>query len=216
MTLEHFGWISPDENPDYKSNSWNEREDDYASVAFWYQTGEPTFDARAPSVAERRLPSLERTIAYARDVNKHGLGYAIKQQLALYDGEQILYLPTKKEDVWIEIPFRVEEKAPLRLLLNMTKSYDFGIYQAPLNGVKLGAPMDFYSAEIVSEEFHLLDFWPDPGEYTLRLECVGKNALSQGHYLGIDSVRLRERTPRVRGWAHDKEKDWRVSPILYR
>ena len=41
VTFEHFGWISPDENPDHKSTSWNEREDDYASVAFWYQTGEP-------------------------------------------------------------------------------------------------------------------------------------------------------------------------------
>ena len=40
--------------------------------------------------------------------------------------------------------------------------------------------MDFYSAKIVSEEFHLLDFWPEPGTYTLRLECVGKNAQSAG------------------------------------
>ncbi|MHC4735755.1 MAG: DUF2961 domain-containing protein, partial [Planctomycetota bacterium] len=44
FTIEHFGWMSPDENPQYKSHSWNEREDDYSSVAFWYQTGKTTFN----------------------------------------------------------------------------------------------------------------------------------------------------------------------------
>ena len=68
--------------------------------------------------------------------------------------------------------------------------------------------MDFYSKEIINKEFHLLDFWPDPGNYTLRLECVNKNSLSGGHYLGIESVRLRDRRPRVHTYAHDKDKDW--------
>ena len=43
-----------------RTNSWNERQDDYSSVAFWYQTGTPTFTARAPHARERTLPSLER------------------------------------------------------------------------------------------------------------------------------------------------------------
>ena len=49
VTLEHKSWISHDENPDYKKVSCNEREDDYATVAFWYQTGTPTFAARHAS-----------------------------------------------------------------------------------------------------------------------------------------------------------------------
>ena len=77
--------------------------------------------------------------------------------------------------------------------ISATKSYDFGRYQASLNGVKLGDPLDLYSAEIANEEYHLLDFWPEPGVYTLRLECTGKNPQSSGHFLGIESVRLRER-----------------------
>jgi hypothetical protein len=35
----------------------------------------------------------------------------------------------------------------------------------------------------VNQEFHLLDFWPEPGPYTLRRECVGKNRRSDGHFL---------------------------------
>jgi hypothetical protein len=219
VTIEHFGWISPDENPAYQSNSWNEREDDYSSVAFWYQMGQPSFTARAPSGQERRLPGLERVTAYARDFTGdkyHGTGEVTQQQLSLYEGSQLLYMPKQQEQAWIEIPFEVKQKEPLRLLLNMTQSYDFGIYQAYLNGVKIGEPMDFYSPDIVNQEFHLLDFYPEPGSYTLRLECTGKSTLSTGYYLGIESVRLRERRPRVKTYGHDKDKDWRKNPMLYR
>jgi hypothetical protein len=218
VTLEHFGWISPDENPQYKSTSWNQREDDYASVAFWYQTGQPTFTARAPHARERRLPSLERLIVQAAKFagdQHHGAGGVTTQKLAVHEHPQLLYMPQQAEDAWLEISFQVQKKEPLRLLLNMTKSYDFGKYRASLNGVKLGRDLDFYSAKIADEEYHLLDFWPEPGAYTLRLECTGKNPQSQGYYCGLESVRLRERRPRVAEMAHDKDKDWKEKPQLY-
>lgn len=218
VTIEHFGWISPDENANYKSTSWNERQDDYSSVAFWYQTGQPTFEARAPSGSDRRLPSLERVTVYGRDftdIQYHGSGETTTQQLELYPDKQLLYMPKSQITAWLEVPIIVSKKEPLRLLLNMTKSFDFGQYQAFLNGVKLGGVLDFYSSKLSNEEFHLLDFWPDPGKYTLRLECVGKNSQSQGYFLGMESVRLRERRPRVSEWAHDKNKDWRSKPLLY-
>jgi len=218
VSFEHFGWISPDENPAYKSTSWNEREDDYASVAFWYQTGEPTFAARAPDARERKLPNLDRVIVFAREFTNaqfHGEGKVTAQQLDLYPGPQLLYMPSSNSGAWIELPVVVTNKQPSRLLLNLTKSFDFGRYQASLDGVKLGEPIDLYSPKIVNEEAHLLDFWPEPGSYKLRLECVGKNQLSSGYYCGIESVRLRERRPRVAAFAHDREKDWRQEPQLY-
>lgn len=218
VTMEHFGWMSPDENPNFKSMSWNEREDDYSSVAFWYQTGTPTFDARAPHAKERKLPSLERITVPARefiDAKYHGIGDAIAQQLEIYDKPQLLYSPDKAEGAWIELPFEVRTNEPLRLLLNMTKADDFGKYQPSLNGVKLGGPLDFYGSKVENQEYHLLDFWPTPGHYTLRLECVGKNPISQGFRAGIESVQLRERRPRVSQMAHEKDKDWKASPHVF-
>jgi hypothetical protein len=219
VTLEHFGWISPDENPNYRSMSWNEREDDYASVAFWYQTGRSTFTARAPHARERRLPSLEcltLTAAGFTAAEHHGVGQVTAQKLSIYEGKQLLYKPHQAEGAWLEIPFEVQKKEPLRLLVNMTKSYDYGRYQAFLNGVKLGLPIDLYSDKIVTDEFHLLDFWPEPGRYTLRLQCMDKNAQSQGYYCGVESVRLRGRRPRVAEMAHEKDEDWKLKLRLHR
>ncbi len=218
VTIEHFGWISPDENPDYRTHSWNERQDDYASVAFWYQQGAPTFGARAPHAKERALPNLDR-IVYAADLIdsvEHGVGAPRTQSLLNYERGQLLYLPPAEEDAWLEIPFSIEEKEPLRLLLNMTRSYDFGKYRVTLNGVELHSALDFYNDQTDTWEYHLLDFWPDPGDYTLRLECVGANPDATGQGLGIESVRLRERRPRVKEWAHDQDKDWRQEPTLHR
>jgi len=217
VTIEHFGWMSPDENPEYKSNSWNERQDDYSSVAFWYQTGTCTFAARAPHAADRKLPNLDRII-YANAFTgekHHGKGDATTQKLGQYEEPQLLYTPKEQDDAWVEIPFEMEEQEPRRLLLVLTTSYDFGIYQAYLNGIKLGERVDLYSEGVGSREVHLLDFWAEPGKYTLRLECAGKNPLSKGHYLGVESVRLRERRPRVTKYGHDKDKNWRERPVLY-
>ncbi|MCC7376008.1 MAG: DUF2961 domain-containing protein [Verrucomicrobiales bacterium] len=219
VTMEHFGWISPDENRDYKSTSWNEREDDYSSVAFWYQTGEPTFDARAPSARERALPSIDRLVVYARDhldKDTHGQGEAMTQSLEFYPGHQVFYRPDKVEGAWIEVPFVVDRKEPLRLLVNATRAEDYGRYQAILDGTPIGDVMDFYSAKLETAEYHLLDFWPEPGPHRLRLQCVGKHPLSTAHYCGIESLRLRERRPRVEALGHDKDKDWRKGPKLYR
>jgi hypothetical protein len=219
VTIEHFGWMSEDENPRKKSNSWNERQDDYASVAYWYQTGEPTFTARAPSGAERILPSLDRVMVLAKDFlasEHHGAGIAKAQLIGeLYPHEQLFYVPENPDDAWVAIPIEVKKKEPLRLLVSATRAPDYGRYQAYLNDVPLGRPLDFYSEKIDNFEFHLLDFWPEPGRYEFKLKCVGKNPKSAGYKLGMDSVRLRERRPRVMEFGHYKDEDWRKNPRLF-
>lgn len=61
-----------------------------------------------------------------------------------------------------------------------------------------------------------LDFYPEPGSYRLRLECVGKHVLSTGYCLGLESVRLRECRPRVKTYGHEKDGDWKENPILHK
>jgi hypothetical protein len=218
VTIEHWGWISSDENAEGKTHSWNERQDDYSSVAFWYQTGTPTFTARAPHAKERVLPNLDRIFPAKAYIDEayHGVGEArVQSNLGFFPDGQLFYQPEAAEGAWVEIPFSVEENEPQRLLIKGTRAQDYGQYQAYLNGIKLGRPIDLFHEAISDWEWHLLDFWPDPGQYKLRLECVGKNPKSTGYFIGIESIRLRERRPRVAEWAQDKDKDWREKPILY-
>ena len=218
VTLEHMGWMSRDENPDYRSTSWNEREDDYASVAFWYQTGLPTFAERAPGAEERRLPSLARETIPARDfaeTGRRGPGEGRMTASLFFEGEVLAYRPTRPSEAWLEFPVKVREKEPLRLAVSGERCRDGGRYQAYFDGVKLGRPIDFYAEQPSDWLFPLLDFWPDPGTYTLRLECVGQSARSTGQACIIESVQLLQRRPRVTEYGHDKNKDWRKDPLLY-
>jgi len=218
VTIEHMGWMSEDENPDYKATSWNEREDDYSSVAFWYQTGASTFAERAPGAGERRLPSLARTIVRAWDPaapRRHGEGEVMKTTDEATGGDILVYRPAHPAGAWLEIPFEVAAKEPLRLEIGAMRSRDGGIYQAYLDGVKIGRPLDFRAEAPSGSVFPLLDFWPDPGPHVLRLECVDKGERGPGFACGIDSVRLLERRPRVAAYGHDKDKDWKKDPALY-
>jgi hypothetical protein len=150
------------------------------------------------------------------DEKYHGTGRAVVQtNLGFYPDGQLFYRPEQADGAWLEIPFTVATKEPKRLLIKGTRANDYGRYQPYLNGVKLGQPIDLYHEELSDWEWHLMDFWPDPGQYTLRLECVGKNPRSTGYFLGVESVRLRQRRPRVKEWARDKDQHWRKKPILY-
>jgi hypothetical protein len=187
-------------------------------VAFWYEFGEPKRFAKVPPCAKRRLPEID-LILHGKDFtapNCHGAGAAIVQKGRFWTGQaQLLYQPPSQADAWVEIPFEVKRREPRRLLLKLTTSYDFGVYDVYLDGVKLGARLDLYSPDIQVREFPLLDFWPDAGPHKLRMVCAGKRDASTGHWLGFDSLRLRERRPRVERYGHDKDADWRKKPILY-
>ncbi len=218
VAVERMGWIARDENPKYESMSWNERQDDYASVAFWYQLGEPKRFATVPPCEERRLPEIDVVIP-GRDfvaAEHHGEGPAQVQEGALWSGgSQMLYRPSSAENAWVEIPFEVDRRRPLRLVLKLTTSYDFGTWDVLLDGVKLREDLDLYTPETDVREFPLLDFWPAAGPHVLRLECTGKSPASTKHWLGLDSLRLRERRPRVEEYGWDRDKDWRTERILY-
>jgi len=218
FTLEHYGWIPVDENPDGKRFSWNEREDDFASVAYWYQQGERKAFGSCPGAEKRNLPSLDIVVLGASfgAPEFHGKGEAYQQTGPLWpEGGQLFFKPESQEAGWIEIPFAVEEKEPRRLILSLTRSYDYGIYQAFLDGVEIGKPIDLYAEETSLKKFHLMDFWPEPGKHTLRLECVGKSDRSSNDYVGFHALLLRERRPRVKEYGRDKDRDWRTDPVLY-
>ena len=219
FTIEHFGWMSEDENPKGDRNSWNERQDDYSSVAFWYQTGEPTFTARAPHARERKLPNLDRVMVLAKDfldARHHGPGRATPQTLGeLYPQPQMLYLPTAGRRRLGKNPLGSQEQGAVAIVGQCHPRSRLWHLSSLFGRRAVGQPIDLYNDKVEDFEYHLLDFWPEPGKYTFTLRCVGKNAKSAGCKLGLESVRLRERRPRVAQYGRDKDKDWRKNPTVF-
>src|SRR5262249_18078298 len=81
------------------------------------------------------------------------------------------------------------------LILPLTRSYDFGVYRVLLDDKEDVPRLDLSSQDIAVGEVGLgTQDWADRA-HPLRFECVDRSPLSRGCFLGLDSVRLRERQP---------------------
>jgi hypothetical protein len=121
---------------------------------------------------------------------------------------QIFFQPASDEPV-LELDFTIEKTEYRGLMLRMTYAPDYGIYRIFLDGKNIRQPDDYmagdkiedydlYSPNLDVKDHYLGSMKLTPGKHTLRFECVGRNPLSRGDYLGLDSVRLRERWNRKR------------------
>lgn len=196
LTIEHAGWMSADETTTGRVEGFVERADDYASVAFWYQRGHPRRFATLPPPAQRRLPSIDHVIEgkALRDRAVAEGGSMGLQAGGFWTGEGQLFFDGERVGAWVEVTFDVSFQQLRRLVVPITHSYDFGVYTIWLDGRQVGDPVDFYSPRVEVREISLGDMTLAPGAHTLRFECVGINPNSTGYKLGIDSVRLRERS----------------------
>jgi hypothetical protein len=209
--IEHTGWMSADETESGKVEGHVEREDDIATVAFWYQAGQPKRFTKLLPLAERRFPNLDviiegKTLAAA---SRKTRGTAEIQKGYDWTGEgQVLFRPAGDRP-GLEVTFDVAREEYRALVLRMTYAADYGAYKIFLDGksvpfaedgsVPAESPVfDFYSRDLEVKDVSLGSFKLAPGKHTLRFEGAGRNALSIGNYLGLDSVRLRQRWDRKR------------------
>ena len=204
--IEHTGWMSEDETDSGKVEGHVEREDDLATVAFWYQVGQPKRFTRIPPLAQRLFPNLDVIIegGTLAPAAKHSPGLIEVQKGYDWTGEgQLLFQPASEDPV-LEVDFQVEKEEYRGLILRFTYAEDCGVYRIYLDGKNVRQPADymagqkiqdydFYSQELKVKDNYLGSFKLAPGKHTLRLEGRGKNLFSKGHNVGLDSIRLRER-----------------------
>jgi hypothetical protein len=204
--IEHKGWISADETESGKIEGHVDREDDMATVAFWYQVGHAKRFTTLPPLAQRLLPNLD-IIIEGKDLlptARHSTGILEIQKGFDWTGEgQLLFQPAGDQPE-LEVDFQVEKEKYRGLILRFTYAEDYGIYRIFLDGKNVRQPedymagqkiedYDFYSKELQVKDNYLGSFKLAPGKHTLRMEYVGRNLASKGNYLGLDSIRLRER-----------------------
>lgn len=206
VEIEDAGWISEDELAPDVHRGFVERNDDFASVAFWYQQGQPKRFARLPSAQERKLPELDQITEgkeLAASAKMEG-GAIHVQKGYLWTGEGQLFFDNHQgQGAWFSCAFHVAQEELTQLTLRVTYSYDFGIYRILLDGEEVRARQDFFSPEVEVRELNLGQRRLATGEHTLRFECLGKVQDSRGTKLGVDSVRLRKRWQKLRTAPQD-------------
>jgi D-arabinan exo alpha-(1,3)/(1,5)-arabinofuranosidase (non-reducing end) len=209
--IEHTGWIAADETESGKIEGHVEREDDVATVAFWYQVGQPYRFTKLPPLAARRLPNLDLVVEGKAllETARHSPGVAELQKGYDWTGEGQLFFAPVNERAVLEVGFDVAGEEYRGLVLRMTSAEDYGTYRIFLDGKDVGQPaegaaalrgndFDFYAPGLEVKDHYLGSFKLAVGKHLLRFESVGRHPLSKGSALGLDSVRLRERWDRKR------------------
>lgn len=196
FVIEHAGWMSADETSTGKVEGFVERNDDFSTVAFWYQRGQPKRFAAMPSAKERKLPPIDLVIegkTLLTTAKTEG-GSASLQSGGFWTGEGQMFFDGQKVGSAVELTFTIEKAESRRLIVPLTRSYDFGVYSITLDGKKVNEGVDLFSPKIEVKEENLGDVELAAGAHTLRFECTGINPNSKGYKMGVDSVRLRGRT----------------------
>ncbi len=209
--LEHKGWITGDETTTGKVNGHVEREDDIASVAFWYQVGQPKRFTTLPPLKERIFPNLDIVVP-GKDLfpgaRRSEGEFKLQAGWGWSPGGQVFFKNTKPGG-FLEVDFPVKKEEYRGLVLRLTRSYDYGVYRILLDGKVLRKSIDLYSKKTKVEDAYLGSYTLAKGKHTLRFECLGKNPFSRNFYLGLDSVRLRERWHKKRVPLRPKHKRYR-------
>lgn len=199
VELEHAGWMAADETASGKVEGFVERADDFATVAFWYQVEPPRRFTRLPPARERALPQIDVVYGGAALLAASALARGPEGALSLQAGSpfsgsgQLFFSGTGPGDAF-ECAFQVERAERRRFVVALTHSYDFGVYRLALDGEPLGPPIDCYSAEVEVIEHAFGDHTLSPGRHVLAFECAAQNSAATGCRLGVDAIRLRERS----------------------
>jgi hypothetical protein len=173
-------------------SGFTERADNFSSVAYWYQTEPhkpfPTLPAPYDRLsidyenmleAEQWLDTAE-TDAVA-PTEQEGGGWS--------DGGQVFWTP-KEPDKSLTLTFEVAEAGTYNILLVLTHSYDYGIFEWALDGQPLGKPLDLYNASIAIKEHYMDTRELDAGKHTISVNNMGKSPESDGYYFGFDGMIL--------------------------
>ena len=146
---------------------------------------------------------------------RHGPGRRRRRSTSSGRGH-LSYRPAGATGAWLEFPIEVGAKEPLRLEVGAVRGPDGGLYQASLDGVKIGEPLDFYADVARGEGVPAARLLAGAGAARpAGSSASGRARGARATPAPSESVRLLERRPRVAEYAHDKDKDWKKDPKLY-
>jgi len=191
VEIEHKG---SQNFPNGEGSGFIERDDLLSSVAYWYQT-EPHKPWPALPNGPDRLPVTESVLVEGEsllDVAKPSDRSPLELQgVGGASGGQHLWYRPAGPGQSLEVTFDLPKAITADLRVLMVHSFDYGTYEAFLDGKSLGV-WDLLSGTPISKEHELGTVTLAAGEHTLRFENRGKNDESKGYLLGFDAIVSRE------------------------
>jgi hypothetical protein len=188
----------------------NNFENDYSSVAYWYQT-EPhkTFPPipadRMPSggvagaAPAPSIPGLIEAEDLLETAKRRGGDAVVVRPGAPFSGGSVALFRAQEKGAWITFPIKVGTGGRTRIGGHFARASDLGKFQFLVDEKPLGAELDFHNDEGGGGATHVaptgemifgeLDL--SPGNHEFRFECVGKNARSTAHFLAVDGFSVK-------------------------
>ncbi|MDR3692051.1 MAG: DUF2961 domain-containing protein [Fimbriimonas sp.] len=190
VEIEHSGWTNKP-NGDVHSG-FEERPDDFSSVAFWYQTPFRT-DLPPLPYGPARLPYGNATVIDTENLfpqvkaeNGH-----VEVQKGVFWEQNILFFNQAEKGSTLTVPFEVTEADHYEVMPTMISSYDYGMYTAELDGKPVGGTMNLYASDVLMPQGYPLGrFDLIKGTHVLKFKCVGKSDSSAGYFLGVHQIVL--------------------------
>lgn len=191
VEIEHKGVTFKDDGT--VKSGFEERADDFASVAFWYQI-EPhkPFPALPPAADRLFKDHVSRIEAESLVGNaKASSGGVTKQDGDWCGGAQLFWQPGEANQT-LDVPFEITGAAKTGLIVLLTHSPDYGIVQLELDGKPAGEPIDLFCPQTVTREHRVPATDLPAGPHTIRMRSTGKNPDSKGFFFGVDAIMFDE------------------------
>lgn len=187
VEIEHKG-VTFNENGEVRSG-FEEREDDFSSVAFWYQTEPHKPFAPLPPAYDRLYFDPGNIVEAEALLDKAQVtsGPITKQEGGWSGGGQLFWTPSEPHQA-LTVPFDVTAAGVYDILFLVTHSYDYGIFDVELDGKPINQTWDLYNQSVVTKEHVVPGLSLTAGSHTLAFRNKGKNASSTGFFFGLDGM----------------------------
>lgn len=122
-----------------------------------------------------------------------GCNYEIQPLGAGFSAGHQLWIQPSSRGAFVDIAFFVPRGGDYNVALRLTKSWDYAVVQAELDGREVGPRVDCYSPTVtLSDTISLGTFNLAPGRHVLKLKAVDKNGESRGYLMGVDDVIVKQ------------------------
>lgn len=197
VTIEHKGVGFDKENK--LVSGFEEREDLFSSVAFWYQKGKAKRYAELPPVEQRTVPVQSIELEASKDKVETTPEAVIEAQPGSYSGGKQVFVQFKEQGGKVTVPFELKAAVSGLVRLKLTKSWDYGNWKVGMDGKTLAGleNVDLFNPTVTSQDYRLGFVELKEGSHRLTFENTGRNPQSKGFHLGADAISIEELTPYI-------------------